>query len=155
MMNKSYSELIRFHTFEERFRYLQLRGTVGADTFGFARYLNQKLYHSYEWRKFKREIIVRDCGCDLGIKDRVISDNIYVHHINPIDEEDIIQLNMEALLNPENAICTSLTTHNAIHYGDENLLIKEPVERHPNDTCPWKKFKGGYIKWLRKMQIQM
>lgn len=139
MMNKSYSELIRLRTFEERFKYLQLRGTVGADTFGYARYLNQKFYDSTEWRKFRREIIIRDNGCDLGIADRMISGSIRLHHINPIDEEDLIQRNIEVLLNPENVICTSLMTHNAIHYGDENLLIKEPVERRPNDTCPWKR----------------
>ena len=136
---KSYSELITIPTFEDRFEYLKLDGTVGKETFGFDRYLNQQFYNSYEYRKFRREIIVRDMGCDLGIEERPINGLIILHHINPIDPEDILDRNIRILLDPENSICVSLRTHNAIHYGDSSLLITNPIERKPNDTCPWRR----------------
>lgn len=134
---RTYSELITLPTFEERFRYLQLKGAIGEETFGFDRYLNQNFYRSKEWRHIRDEVIVRDCGCDLGVDDREILDNIIVHHMNPVAIEDIIRLT-DYLTNPEYLICTSLMTHNAIHYGDESLLITAPIERRPNDTCPWR-----------------
>lgn len=139
MSKKTYLELIRLRTFEERYNYLRLGGIVGADTFGYDRYLNQMFYSTKEWKTFRRDIIVRDNGCDLGINDRSIQGLIFIHHINPITETDILQRNLDILLNPDNVICVSFETHNAIHYGDESLLIKEPVERYRNDTCPWKK----------------
>lgn len=137
-MIKTYSQLIQLPTFEERFRYLKLDGAIGEETFGFDRYLNQAFYSSTEWKKFRRDIIVRDMGCDLGIEDREIGGLIMIHHLNPIAIEDILKRNIEVLLNPENVICTSANTHRAIHYGDENLLIRAPIERTKNDTCPWK-----------------
>ena len=136
---KSYSELITIPTFEARFEYLKLDGAVGKETFGFDRYLNQQFYNSYEYRKFRREIIVRDMGCDLGIEERPINGLIILHHINPINPEDILDRNVRILLDPENSICVSLRTHNAIHYGDSSLLITNPIERKPNDTCPWRR----------------
>ena len=135
---KCYSELITIPTFEDRFEYLRLDGTVGAETFGFDRYLNQQFYNSYEYRKFRRSIILRDNGCDLGIEDRPINGLIILHHINPIDPADILNRNIRILLDPENAICVGLRTHNAIHYGDSSLLLTTPIDRKPNDTCPWR-----------------
>lgn len=136
---KCYSELITIPTFEERFEYLKLDGVVGKETFGFDRYLNQQFYNSYEYRKFRREIIIRDMGCDLGIEERPIGGLIILHHINPITPEDILGRNIRILLDPENSICVSHGTHNAIHYGDSSLLITNPIERKPNDTCPWRR----------------
>lgn len=138
MSIKSYSELIALPTFEERYRYLRLNGNVGVDTFGFDRYLNQKFYRSAEWRRIRDYVIVRDNGCDLGIEDRMIPGRILIHHMNPIREKDIIYMT-DLLTNPEYLICVSHMTHNAIHYGDEGLLIPEPVIRTKNDTCPWKR----------------
>ena len=137
MSIKTYSEVIALPTFEDRFNYLQLKGRVGQETFGYDRYLNQILYNSYEWRKFRREIIVRDNGCDLACEGYDINDKALIHHINPIRVEDIINRN-PIVFDPENVITTILSTHNAIHYGDENLLIASPIERRQNDTCPWK-----------------
>lgn len=137
MSIKTYSEVIALPTFEDRFNYLQLKGRVGQETFGYDRYLNQILYNSYEWRKFRREIIVRDNGCDLACEGHDINDKALIHHINPIRVEDIINRN-PIVFDPENVITTILSTHNAIHYGDENLLITSPIERRQNDTCPWK-----------------
>ena len=134
---RTYSELSTLPTFEERYRYLRLGGRVGEETFGFDRYLNQVFYKSAEWRKLRNEIILRDSGCDLGMIDREIGGLIYVHHMNPITEEDIVKRS-EFLLNPEFLICVSKGTHDAIHYGDETLLITAPIERKPNDTCPWR-----------------
>lgn len=135
---RTYSELITLPTFEERYRYLKLDGIVGEDTFGFDRYLNQQFYQKDpEWRRVRDYVIVRDNGCDLGIKDREIRDKILVHHMNPITKEDIL-LRSKYLLDPEYLICTMKNTHDAIHYGDENLLIKAPIERRSNDTCPWR-----------------
>lgn len=139
MSIKTYSELITLPTFEERYRYLRLEGEVGKETFGFDRQLNQIFYSSTEWRTFRRDIIVRDMGCDLGIEDRRIGGLIMIHHIEPISIDDILHRRIEVLLNPENAICVSSNTHLAIHYGDESLLIKTPVARTANDTCPWRR----------------
>ena len=137
---KSYSTLLTLPTFEERFRYLKLGGEIGKETFGFDRYLNQAFYSTLEWKNFRRDMIVRDLGCDLGIPDREIGGIIILHHINPISMADIRQRNIEVLLNPENVICVSHNTHNAIHYGDESILTPSSlVERRPNDTCPWRR----------------
>lgn len=135
---RTYSELIKLPTFEERYRYLQLDGKVGEETFGFDRYLNQIFYKSKEWRSVRNHVILRDNGCDLGIEGREIHDRILIHHMNPITKEDILN-RTEFLMDPEYLISTIENTHNAIHYGDEDLLMKDPIERHKNDTCPWKR----------------
>lgn len=135
---KTYSELITIPSFLERFRYLKIGGVVGEETFGHERRLNQILYGCGEWKRFRRDIILRDKGCDLGCEGWDIGDKILVHHINPITVEDVINRS-EAIFDPENVISTSFQTHNAIHYGDESLLCIGPVERTPNDTCPWKR----------------
>ena len=135
---KTYSELITLPTFEERFEYLRLNGTVGSETLGHDRYLNQTLYRSPEWKRFRHKIIIRDNGCDLGIPGREIYSRIIVHHMNPITKDDILSRSA-FLLNPEYLICTVKNTHDAIHYGDEGLLIKAPIERTKNDTCPWRR----------------
>ena len=134
---KRYSELITLPTFEERYQYLKIGGKVGEETFGFERYLNQEFYQSDEWKRVRREVIIRDLGCDLGIEGREIHSRIIVHHMNPISINDILSRS-DLLLNPEYLICTIKQTHDAIHYGDESLLIKAPVERRKNDTCPWR-----------------
>lgn len=134
---RTYSELLKLQTFEERFRYLKLNGSVGKDTFGFDRYINQKFYQSQAWKSLRDKIIIRDNGCDLGMTDYEIHGRIYIHHMNPILQQDILD-QTEFLLNPEYLICTAHNTHNAIHYSDENLLITMPKERTKNDTCPWK-----------------
>lgn len=134
---KTYSELMLLETFEERFEYLRLNGSVGTETFGFDRVFNQRFYTSQEWKQIRDYIIVRDNGCDLGVDGRVIYGKIFIHHINPILLKDI-QTASEFLLNPEYLICTSFETHNAIHYGDANQIIKAPIERSKNDTCPWR-----------------
>ena len=135
---RTYSELITLPTFEERYRYLKLTGRVGEDTFGFDRYLNQIFYQSDEWKSIRDYVIVRDGGCDLGIPDREIYGRILVHHMNPIRQEDILRRS-KFLLDPEYLICTIKNTHDAIHYGDESLLILAPIERTKNDTCPWRR----------------
>ena len=139
MSIRTYSELITISTFEERYEYLRLGGKVGEETFGYERYLNQIFYNSGEWKRFRRDIIVRDMGCDLGIEDLEIQGLIVVHHINPVSIDDILNRRLAILLNPENAICTSNITHKAIHYGDESLLMTAPIKRQPYDTCPWKR----------------
>lgn len=136
-MIRTYSELITIPTFNGRYQYLKLGGMIGESTFGFDRYLNQIFYNSQEWKSLRRDIIVRDNGCDLGSLDQEIMGSILIHHINPIDIKDIINRS-DMLMNPEYLITTQLSTHNAIHYGNDNLLIKEFVERRPNDTCPWR-----------------
>ena len=135
---RTYSELIRLPTFEERFRYLKLDGLVGKDTFGFDRYLNQEFYRSKEWKEVRDFVIVRDNGCDLGMDGYEIVGRIYIHHMNPITVNDIVH-SSDFLLNPGYLICMSHNTHNAVHYGDEDLLVTAPVERRKNDTCPWKR----------------
>ena len=138
LMNiKTYSELITFPTFEERFKYLRLDGVVGKDTFGFDRYLNQLFYSSKEWKSIRDYVILRDNGCDLGVEGYEIQGRIFIHHMNPITTEDIAKRS-KFLMDPEFLICTVHNTHNAIHYGDESLLITAPVERSPFDTCPWR-----------------
>lgn len=138
MSIRTYSELITIPTFEERYRYLRIGGKVGEDTFGFDRYLNQIFYRSKEWKDVRNKVIVRDCGCDLGIKGREIYDRILIHHMNPISLEDIARRS-DLLLNPEYLICTVKATHDAIHYGDESKLFIGLTERTTNDTCPWKR----------------
>ena len=138
-LNKSYTELITIPTFIERYRYLKLNGMVGEETFGYERYLNQRFYTSKEWRQFRRDIIIRDMGGDLGIAEHPISGIIIIHHINPIAKEDILPGRWYVLMNPDNVICVSDRTHKAIHYGDESLLMIGPTERRPNDTCPWRR----------------
>lgn len=138
---RTYLELIRLTTFEARFEYLKLDGAVGEETFGFDRYLNQAFYNSREWKAIRDKIIIRDNGCDLGIDGREIGRHIIIHHMNPIGIFDI-RFASELLLNPEYLICVSHNTHNAIHYGDVNLLQKDSTARFPNDTCPWKRQKG-------------
>lgn len=137
MSIRAYSELITYPTYEERFKYLQLNGQVGRDTFGFDRYINQKFYRSAQWKRIRNEVIIRDNGCDLGMEGYEIHGRILIHHMNPITIADIESMS-EYLLNPEYLITTIHTTHNAIHYGDESLLCTGPIERQPNDTCPWK-----------------
>lgn len=137
MMSKTYLELIRLPTFQERFDYLKIRGTVGAETFGYDRYLNQALYRSAEWKRFRRDVILRDRGCDLAVEGYNIYGKVLIHHINPITAEDI--LNRESkIFDLNNVVCCSLDTHNAVHYSDANLLSKAPIIRSKNDTCPWK-----------------
>lgn len=135
---RTYSELKQLKTFEERFNYLKLGGVVGVETFGFDRYFNQKFYTTTEWKQLRNHIIVRDLGCDLGCEDHeIFGQRIIIHHMNPIDLEDI-EKKSDFLLNPEFLITTIHSTHNAIHYGDESLIITAPIERRRNDTCPWK-----------------
>lgn len=136
-MIRTYSELSKFQTFEERYAYLKLSGTVGKDTFGYDRYLNQIFYRSQEWKSIRDKVIIRDEGCDLGVDGYEIHGRIYIHHMNPIMLKDI-ENKTEFLLNPEYLITTTHSTHNAIHYGDESLLPLIPKERTANDTCPWK-----------------
>ena len=138
MSIKRYSELILLPTFEERYKYLQLNGVIGDETFGFDRYINQMFYRSQEWKQVRDYVIVRDNGCDLGIEGHEIRGKILIHHMNPIGIKDIQQVN-KILLDPEYLITTMLSTHNAIHYGDKSLLVKDPIERSKNDTCPWKR----------------
>lgn len=148
MSIRTYSELIALPTFEERFKYLQLDGQVGMETFGYNRYLNQILYNSQEWRRFRNGIIIRDNACDLAHEDHEIlswedkngrrrGPKIIIHHINPVTVDDLIN-RRPIVFDPENVITTMLYTHNAIHYGDESLLPKVPNERTQNDTCPWR-----------------
>lgn len=136
MTIRSYSELRRLSTFEERFRYLQLRGSVGKATFGFERHVNQRFYTSREWRLVRNKVIARDDGLDLGVDGYEIFDRIIIHHMNPMTVEDIEHGSTD-ILDPEFLITTTHRTHNAIHYGDENLLLKPFVERRPGDTRLW------------------
>ena len=137
MKVKCYTELSRLTTFEERYSYLRLDGVVGKETFGFERYLNQVFYRSKEWKAVRDLVIIRDCGCDLGVPGYEIHGHILIHHLIPISVEDIERRRL-TLLNHEYLICTTHNTHNAIHYGDADLLIKGPVQRTKNDTCPWR-----------------
>lgn len=143
-MNKTYSELIKLNTFKERYDYLKLDGVVGKETFGAQRYLNQALYTSKEWRDFRRHIIIRDKGCDLAMldEDYEIQGLIIVHHLNPITLEDL-ENRSDCIFDPENVVCVAYNTHEAIHYGDYSLIIRDPVERKPGDTCPWYNAKIG------------
>ena len=141
MKIRTYEELSKLKTFEERYEYLKLDGLVGEETFGFDRYLNQKFYkYDPDWKKIRDEVIFRDNGCDLGIEGREINGLILVHHMNPITKDDILNRS-EYLLNPNYLITTIKSTHDAIHYGSSDLLRKDPVVRSKNDTCPWRNSK--------------
>lgn len=136
-MNKSYLELIQFPTYRERYEYLKMSGGIGIVTFGSDRYLNQMFYHDPEWLAIRDRVIIRDEGMDLAIQGREIKTAVYVHHINPITKDDVLKRDPK-LFDLNNLICCSLKTHNAIHYGNESSLILDPIDRAPNDTCPWK-----------------
>lgn len=133
---RSYSELKLLKTFEERYNYLRCGGQVGLDTFGYDRWINQQFYRSKEWKRARRDVIIRDDGCDLGIPGHEIFDRIYIHHINPITVDDLVDED-PSIFDPNNLICVSFTTHQAIHYGDESLLPKPIIERLPGDTKLW------------------
>jgi len=137
---RTYSELMELSTFEERYEYLKLGDKVGEETFGSDRYLNQILYHSDRWKKLRAYVITRDHGCDLGMLDREIPEGvmIFVHHMNPITVEDVLN-ESEFVFDPEYLITTIKITHDAIHYGDSELLYQDPIERSKNDTCPWRR----------------
>ena len=135
---RTYSELIKMPTLEERFKYLKLGGRVGDATFGSDRYLNQIFYTSDEWRKIRDYVIIRDNANDLAVVGFEIVGTVFIHHMNPISAEDILQ-HSEFLIDPEFLVCCSKRTHDAIHYSDENLLPRVPIDRFQNDTCPWKK----------------
>lgn len=137
MSIKTYSELITLPTFEDRFEYLNLKGRIGEETFGFDRYLNQIFYRSQKWKTIRNHVILRDNGCDLGLEGYEIYGKIIIHHMNPITIKDI-ERDSDFLLNPEFLICTTHNTHNAIHYGDKSLLMTGPIVRTKNDTCPWR-----------------
>lgn len=138
MKIRTYLELSQLRTFEERYRYLQLNGLVGKETFGSERFINQKFYQSSEWKSIRDFVILRDNGCDLGLEGHDIYGRIYIHHMNPVLLEDFMSQS-DFLINPKYLITTTHKTHNAIHYGDEKHLLIAPVERSRNDTCPWKK----------------
>ena len=137
MSIRTYSELITIPTFEERFEYLQLKGSVGKDTFGYDRYLNQVLYRSPEWKRLRNQIIIRDGGCDLACDGYDVYGKILIHHLNPITVEDVLTRSRK-VFDPDNLVCVSHSTHNAIHYGDVDLLATGPIIRTKNDTCPWR-----------------
>ena len=137
IMNKSYSELVKLQTLRARFEYLKLSDKVGKETFGFDRYLNQRFYKSAEWKRLRDEIIIRDNGCDMGLEDYPINGRIIIHHMNPLTPNDIL-FHDDFLLNTDNLICVSHNTHNAIHYGNFDLIDNEPIIRTKNDTCPWR-----------------
>ena len=142
-MIRTYSELITIPSFIERYRYLKLGDKVGEETFGFDRYLNQLFYRSKEWKQIRDYVIIRDNGCDLGSPDREIPNGIklIVHHMNPMSIDDV-RFARDEILNPEYLITTMKITHDAIHYGDESLLMLDPIDRSPNDTCPWRVTNG-------------
>lgn len=137
MSIRTYSELITIPTFEERFEYLQLKGSVGKDTFGYYRYLNQVLYRSPEWKRLRNQIIIRDDGCDLACDGYDVYGKVLIHHLNPITVEDVLTRSRK-VFDPDNLVCVSHSTHNAIHYGDVDLLVTGPIIRTKNDTCPWR-----------------
>ena len=136
-MNRSYLQLIELKTFEDRFEYLRLDGVVGAETFGSSRMLNQALYRSYEWKKIRDMIILRDNGCDLGVEGRDIFRQAYIHHLNPVTKKQILDRD-PILFDPNNLITVSYQTHQAIHYGDKSILLLDPIERFANDVAPWR-----------------
>lgn len=138
MMNRSYSELRSLTTIKDRYDYLKLFGEVGCETFGSNRFLNQNFYRSRQWKDARTKVILRDNACDLGIDGFELNDRIIIHHINPITIEDVKDENWDKLLDPENLITTSYNTHQAIHFGNERMLPKIPIERRPGDTCPWR-----------------
>lgn len=134
---RSVTELLSLPTFEERFEYAKLGGIVCEETFGSKRYLNQVLYQSREWKRTRREVIIRDNGCDLGIEDYPIRGYVYVHHLNPLTIDDILD-GSPYVFDPDYSISTSLITHNALHYGSLDLAVRKPAIRTQYDTCPWK-----------------
>ena len=136
-MSKTYTEMKLLKTFKERFEYLKIQTVIGLPTFGSDRYLNQMFYHDPEWKSVRDRVILRDLGCDLGIEGREIRSRIHIHHINPITKEDVLNRSL-LLFDMNNLICCSENTHKAIHYGDSNTIIKDPIDRQPNDMCPWK-----------------
>ncbi|MBR0544014.1 MAG: hypothetical protein IIW98_06120 [Bacteroidaceae bacterium] len=137
--SRCYSELITLPTFEERYNYLKLGGRVGADTFGFDRHLNQMLYQrNSKWKNARDKVIIRDNGCDLGMEGHEIHGKVIVHHMNPITIDDILN-DRDWIYDPEFLISTVHNTHNAIHYGDEKMIVTAPTIRTRNDTCPWKR----------------
>lgn len=136
-MIRTYSELLTFKTFMDRYNYLKLSGRVGVETFGFDRYLNQMLYRSKRWKELRPKIISRDSACDMAMEDYDISDRIIIHHMNPISIEDI-ENERDDIFNPEFLVCVSPNTHNAIHFGDDKKLPKPIIKRQPNDMCPWR-----------------
>lgn len=136
-MNLSYSEMIKLPSFVDRFEYLVLSGSVGHSTFGYSRYLNQAFYTSKEWKYTRRRVIIRDNGWDLAVEGYDIYNRLYVHHINPITLQDIEERN-PMIFDMDNLVCCSFNTHQAIHFGDLTMIAQDPIERHPNDTCPWK-----------------
>lgn len=136
MIIRTYNELMLLPTFEERFEYLKLSGRVGEETFGFDRWLNQKFYRSAEWKHLRDQVIIRDNGCDLGVEGREIYGKILIHHMNPISKKDILE-RTDLLLNPMYLISVTKQTHDAIHYSDDSILMKDPIVRSKNDTCPW------------------
>lgn len=137
MIIRTYNELILLPTFEERFEYLKLSGRVGEETFGFDRWINQKFYRSAEWKHLRDQVIIRDNGCDLGVEGREIYGKILIHHMNPISKKDILE-RTDLLLNPMYLISVTKQTHDAIHYSDDSILMKDPIVRNRNDTCPWR-----------------
>lgn len=141
-MTKTYSELIKLNTLEERYNYLKICSQIGIETFGNSRYLNQMFYNSSEWKTFRNRIILRDNGCELGLPGYEIAGKIYIHHLNPITIEDVLERS-PCVIDPDNAVCVSLDMHNCIHYGKDFQLMQlakyQIAERKPNDTCPWRK----------------
>lgn len=140
MITRTYHDLLKLQSFDDRFRYLKLSGVIGNETFGVERYLNQRFYQSSEWKHIRDLVIIRDNGYDLGIKGCAIHGRPIIHHMNPVSIKDVVE-RTDILLDPEYLITVSRDTHNAIHYGDMNLLNRSPITRSPFDTCPWKK--GG------------
>lgn len=138
MKTRSYKELVRLPTIEERFEYLKLSGEVGGRTFGSNRFLNQTFYASRQWHDARNQVIMRDLSCDLGVPEYELFDRPVIHHINPITIQDVVDENWDKLLDPENLITTSYRTHQAIHFGNSSLLPKLPIERTPGDTCLWR-----------------
>lgn len=137
MKIRCYSDLRSLPSFEERFEYLKLQGKVGKETFGFDRWMNQEFYRSREWRTARRDVIVRDYGCDLGIEDNeILESKMYIHHMNPLTVEDLVHSN-DMILDPENLITVTHSTHNAIHYGNADMLSKRYRDRVPGDTKLW------------------
>ena len=135
---KTYSEMIKINTFDGRFEYLQIHGLVGEETFGYSRYLNQVLYASPDWKAIRKAVIMRDNGCDLAFDGYEVVGKILVHHINPITLQDIEERNPK-VYDLNNLVTVSFMTHQAIHYGNKDLLLLDPIERRPNDTSPWRK----------------
>lgn len=150
-ITRKYSELRHLQTFEERFDYLALRGSVGRPTFGFERYMNQRFYTSMEWRRTRRDIIARDNGCDLGVEGFEINSKIIIHHLNPITTE-MLTHGDDIVFDPDNLITTTHDTHNAIHYGDRSNLKLPFVERRPGDTDLWTPMRGGLNGYKRRQR---